>query len=207
MSVKLKWLGHSCFRVEYEGFSVVLDPFAPGSVPGYRDIRETADLVLCSHEHGDHSCREAVKTPETPRENPFQITALSSFHDDQGGTLRGKNTITILAAGDVRVAHMGDIGCMPSALALEQLRGVDAMLLPVGGHYTVGPQEAKAIVDAVQPKVVIPMHYRSERFGYDVIGPVEDFLRLCDNVVRSGSDTAEIVPGMPPQTLVLSYPA
>lgn len=206
LSIQLKWLGHSCFRAECGGFAVVLDPFAPGSVPGYRDIHEQADLVLCSHDHGDHNARDCVKLPEgEPKSNPFKITALSSFHDDQGGALRGKNTITLLEAGGVRVAHMGDIGCMPGGLILEKLQGVDAMLLPVGGHYTVGPREAKAIVDAARPRVVIPMHYRSERFGYSVIGPVEDFLALCGKVVYARSNRVEITSGMEPQTLVLDY--
>ncbi len=205
MSIQLKWLGHSCFRVEYGDYAVILDPFAPDTVPGYRGIQETADLVLCSHGHGDHNYREGVKTPETPRENPFKITTLSAFHDDREGELRGKNTITILEAGGVRAAHMGDIGCMPSQLALDQLHGVDALLIPVGGHYTVGPQEAKEIVDAVEPRVTIPMHYRSPSFGYDVIGQVEDFLELCENVARLDTDTVEIVPGMPRQTLVPAY--
>lgn len=205
MAVTLRWLGHSCFRVEAEGFAVILDPFAPGSVPGCADLHETADLVLCSHDHGDHNCREAVALREGSRKNPFTISTLSSFHDDQNGALRGKNTITILETEGVRVAHMGDIGCMPSQMALDRLHGVDALLLPVGGHYTVGPQEAKAIADAVEPRVTIPMHYRSDSFGYDVIGPVEDFLALCDAVTRCDSNTVEIVPGMPRQTLVLSY--
>lgn len=205
MAVTLCWLGHSCFRVEAGGFAVVLDPFAPGSVPGCADLHETADLVLCSHDHRDHNCREAVALREASRENPFTISTLSSFHDDQNGALRGKNTITILGAEGVRVAHMGDIGCMPSQMALDRLRGVDALLLPVGGHYTVSPREAKAIADAIEPRVTIPMHYRSDSFGYDVIGPVEDYLALCDTVTRCDTSTVEITPDMPCQTLVLSY--
>ncbi len=176
--IKLKWLGHSCFKVSRGDYSVVFDPFEPGSVPGLRDIHERADDVFCSHDHHDHNCREAVALPETPRPSPFKVTTLSSFHDDQQGRLRGKNTITILEADGLRIAHMGDIGGMPSPIALEKLSGVDVMLLPVGGHYTVGPKEAKAIVDATGPKTVIPMHYRSDRFGFDVLGTVEDFCGL-----------------------------
>lgn len=205
--IKLKWLGHSCFRVEFGDFAVILDPFAPGSVPGYRDIRETADLVLCSHDHHDHNCREAVTLRQPPRENPFTVTTLSAFHDDQQGALRGKNTITVLEAGGVRVAHMGDIGHMPGELALEKLRGVDALLLPVGGHFTVGPREAKEIADAVNARVVVPMHYRSQAFGYDVIGPVEDFLKLCQDVAYLDTDELTITPDSPPREVaVLRYP-
>ncbi len=204
MAVKLKWLGHSCFRVECGNFSIVLDPFAPGSVPGCADIRETADLVLCSHEHGDHNYRGGVTIREGGN-NPFRVTEIASYHDDQNGALRGKNIITVLEAEGVKLAHMGDIGCMPGPAALEKLQGADAILLPVGGHYTVGPVEAKAIVDAVHPKTVIPMHYRSESFGFDVIGTVEDFLALCSSVTRLDSDALEIGPNTPEGVVVLTY--
>ncbi len=204
MAVKIQWLGHSCFRVECGDFSIVLDPFAPGSVPGCADIRETADLVLCSHEHGDHNYRDGVTIREGGN-NPFRVTEIASYHDDQNGALRGKNTITVLEAEGVKLAHMGDIGCMPGPVVLEKLRGATAILLPVGGHYTVGPVEAKAIVDAVRPKTVIPMHYRSESFGFDVIGTVEDFLALCGPVTRLDSDTLEIGPDTPEGVVVLAY--
>lgn len=192
MSIQIRWLGHSCFRIERGNYAIVLDPFEPGSVPGLAPIDEKADLVLCSHDHYDHNCRAAVKLPETPRENPFRVTALSSYHDDKQGELRGKNTIYLLEADGIKLVHFGDIGCMPSELILEKLRGADVILLPVGGHYTVGPAEAKAIADAVQPKAVIPMHYRSEAFGFDVLGPVEDFLALCGEHVQAPADTMEI---------------
>lgn len=205
MAIQLNWLGHSCFRVQAHGFTIVLDPFAPGSVPGYRDIDEKADLILCSHDHHDHNYREAVTLITPQKENPFTITTLSSFHDDQEGAQRGSNTITILECDSVRVAHMGDIGCMPGALALEKLSGVDALLLPVGGYYTVGPKEAKVIADAVSPRAVIPMHYRSDRFGYDVIGPVNEFLKLYDSYKTLDGSSVEITPDGPSGVVVLSY--
>lgn len=203
--IKLKWLGHSCFRAESGGFALVLDPFEPGSVPGCRDIRETAGGVLCSHQHHDHNYRAGV-TLEAG-ENPFQVSVVETFHDDCRGAKRGPNLIHILEAGGVRAAHFGDIGCMPEPAQLEQLQNLDAVMLPVGGFYTVGPKEAKAIVDAIRPRVVIPMHYRSESFGFDVLGPVEDFLDLCGGAVRRiEGDTIEITPGMEPQAAVLRYP-
>ena len=201
--MKLKWLGHSCFRVECGDFALVLDPFEPGSVPGCKEIRETAGGVLCSHQHHDHNYIAGVTLKEG--ENPFHVEALDSFHDDCQGAKRGSNRIHILEAGGVRVAHFGDIGCMPSPAQLERLQNLDAVMIPVGGFYTVGPQEAKAIVDAIHSRVVIPMHYRSESFGFDVLGTVEDFLALCGKVRRAEGDTLEITPGMEPEVVVLAY--
>ena len=107
----------------------------------------------------------------------------------------------------LRVAHMGDVGEMPAPEVLEQLKGVDAVMLPVGGFYTVGPQEAKTIADAVEAKVVIPMHYRSDSFGFDVLGPVEDYLDLDSHWMRFDTDTIEIHKDMHHSVAVLTYPS
>lgn len=207
MAIELKWLGHSCFLVECEGYRILLDPFEPGSVPGCRDIQEVADQVLCSHEHHDHNYRAGAMLREDGPENPFTITPLASFHDDCQGQKRGPNIIHLLEAEGLRVAHMGDVGEMPAPEVLEQLKGVDAVMLPVGGFYTVGPQEAKAIADAVEAKVVIPMHYRSDSFGFDVLGPVEDYLNLDSHWMRYDTDTIEIHKNMHHSVAVLTYPS
>lgn len=201
--IELTWLGHSCFRAECAMNIVVIDPFAPGSVPGLRDINEQAHRVLCSHEHHDHNYREGVRC--TLWESEMAIRSYPSFHDDCQGAERGPNKIFILDDCSVRVAHMGDIGCMPSPEVLEALRGVDAMLIPVGGHYTVGPREAMEIVRAAEPRVVIPMHYRSPDFGFDVLRPVEDFLALCGNWRRAEGNRIEICKDTQPGTVVLQY--
>lgn len=229
MAIQIKWLGHSCFLVENNGYRLVLDPFQPGSVPGLPPVQEEADLVLCSHEHFDHNYREGIKAPETqlrcgtressccergisdPTENekegPFRVTALSSYHDDQQGALRGKNTIFLLEAEGMKLIHFGDIGCMPSELVLEKLRGADAVMIPVGGHYTVDAAGAKAILDEVKPRVTIPMHYRSECFGFDVLGTVDGFLELCGaKPARYDGNALELTPETPCQIALLSCP-
>ena len=203
--MEIKWLGHSCFKVTCEGYALVLDPFEPGSVPGLRDVQETADQVLCSHEHYDHNYRQGVALREGGPENPFTITALPSFHDGCGGAERGPNVIHLLEAGGLRVAHLGDLGAMPAPEVLEKLQNLDAVMVPVGGHYTVGPEEAWEVVEALSPRVILPMHYRSDRFGFDVLGPVEDFLDLGGRWVRYDTDTLEIHPGMSRHTALLTY--
>lgn len=204
MGMTITWLGHSCFRVTCGDSIVVLDPYEPGSVPGCGDICETADQVLCSHEHHDHNYRAGVRL--TGRgEGAIQVTALPWYHDDCQGKKRGPSTIYLLEGGGVRVAHFGDVGCMPSEEIVEQLQGVDAALLPVGGFYTVGPKEAKEIVDALQARVVIPMHYRSDAFGFDVLAPVEDFLELDSHWMRYETDTLEIHENMRHSVAVLTY--
>ena len=199
--MKITYLAHSCFIAEEDGYRVVFDPYEPGSVPGAGDVNVTAEMVICSHEHGDHNARECV-TIEEGKPCPFEITRLESFHDDHKGKLRGKNTITILR-GRNSLAHMGDIGCDLTEEQLQELKGVDVLLIPVGGFFTINAKQAKEMADAIGAKVVIPMHYRGKGFGYKVIGTVDAFTKLCENVKTCG-DTIEVTDETEPQTAVLA---
>lgn len=201
--ITVTWHGHSCFTVSSDGYSIVFDPYAPGSVPGLPDLDLTADQVLCSHGHRDHTCPEAVRLTGSSRNNPFSILKIDTWHDDQKGALRGENRIHILEAGGLRIAHMGDIGCMLSTPQLEQLKKLDAVLIPVGGYYTIDALQAKELVHLLSPRIVIPMHYRSDTFGYPVIGRLESYTRLCNDVVNYDSDTIVIDETTRPQTAVL----
>ncbi len=202
--MKLIWNGHSCFTLDTAQGSVVLDPYADGSVPGYAPLRLAADMVLCSHGHKDHGAKELVK--QTRRAVSFQVETIDTFHDPEKGALRGTNTIHIITAEGLRVAHMGDLGCELEPGQKEKLRGLDAMLLPVGGHYTIDAAQASALADELKPRVVVPMHYRGEGFGYDVLGPVEDFLKLRSGVKRYDGNTLELTAATPAQTAVLAFP-
>ena len=201
--MKLIWHGHSCFQIEAEGYSVVFDPYADGSVPGLAPLRLAADAVYCSHGHSDHNAAGLVAL--SGRGCPLQVDTLPSYHDDKLGVLRGRNTIHILSAEGLRAAHLGDLGHMPSKKALETLRGVDALMIPVGGHFTIDAKTARAVADAIRPRVVIPMHYRSGGMGYDVIGTLDAFTDLCGDVRVYDTDTFELGADTPAQTAVLRY--
>ena len=130
--MNLIWNGHSCFTLETAEGSVVFDPYRDGSVPGLSPIRLTADLVLCSHDHRDHGARELVGL--TGRTPSFSVETISTFHDPEGGALRGPDTIHILSAEGMRLAHLGDLGCIPTLEQRDRLRGLDVLLIPVGGR-------------------------------------------------------------------------
>ena len=201
-SISIRWLGHAAYLVSKGAYSVVLDPFAPGSVPGFRDIRETADLVLCSHGHHDHNYAEAV-TLRSGAEPAFTVTKLSAFHDDVQGAKRGPNTIHVLEADGVRIVHFGDLGCDLTPEQIDILQGADVVLIPVGGFYTIDAPQAKAVLDQIKPKTAIPMHYRTDRFGLSAIGALEDFLALCDAPTLLHKDTLTV--GEAEGVVVLDY--
>lgn len=203
--IRLTWLGHSCFVAEYDGYSVVLDPFSDGTVPGLSPIRITADAVLCSHQHRDHNGTETIAVRSSEKECPFTIEKIETFHDAIQGKQRGKNTIHILSAGGLRIAHLGDLGCTLPDEQLSRLEHLDALLLPVGGFYTIDAEQANALVEILSPSVAIPMHYQTATYGLEAIGTLDLFLKDRPDAVFYSGHSIEISRGMKKQTAVLTY--
>lgn len=199
--MKVTWLGHSCFRIEEQGFTVILDPYTKGSVPGYRPLKEEADLVICSHSHSDHCAANEI-TMKHGAKNPFRTDFIDTWHDDAKGAKRGANRITILTSGDLKLVHMGDIGCELTDEQYEKLAGADVLMIPVGGYFTLEPPEIKKMADRINAVVTIPMHYRGMTFGYDVIGDLNAYTDLCDDIQLVGQ-TMEIKKGLQKQTAVM----
>ena len=131
--VKIQWLGHSCFCMEYREYSIVTDPYEDGYVPGLAPLCLSAGAVYCSHGHGDHSAAACVKQTREKAPPDFSVQEFAVPHDHHGGARRGMNTIRQFCFGSLRAAHMGDTGCMPEESTLAALHGCDALLLPIGG--------------------------------------------------------------------------
>lgn len=201
--MKLTWMGHSCFKMESQGYTVILDPYEDGYVPGCAPVRELADAVFCSHEHQDHNAKACVTLKKDGVSSPFQITEIATWHDEVQGAKRGKNCIRIFDDGVYRVAHLGDLGCELEPEQIEQLKNLDAVMIPIGGFYTIDASQAKALIDQIKPRVTIPMHYRGEGFGYDVLGTLEEFTALCDCVVEYPGNSIELNEEMLQQVAVL----
>lgn len=204
--IKIEWFGHSCFRIAKEGYTIVFDPYEDHNVPGLTLKKLQADKVIASHEHGDHNAREKVELSKEKKESPFQITQLESFHDECQGEKRGTNIMTVLESDGIRIAHLGDIGCMPTEEQKEKLMHLDAVLVPVGGYFTMEPNEVRQLMKELDPTVIVPMHYRSEKFGYDVIGTLDAFLQEGDPIVMYDTNELVIKPGMEKQIAVLTCP-
>ena len=181
MEVKLTYHGHACFTLEYRGAKAVIDPYAWGMVPGHPDLHLQANTVYCSHGHGDHNFTQAVEL-NMISPLPWTVAEFETPHDDCGGAKRGMNTVRIFDCGGIRVAHLGDLGCFPDEGLEKALEGIDCMLIPVGGYYTIGCQTACQIIRSAQPKVAIPMHYRTNKTGFDEISHIDDFCKLWNQV-------------------------
>ncbi len=203
--MKITWIGHSCFKIEKDGFTVITDPYEDDNVPGYLPLREEANLVLCSHDHGDHNARDLVTVIEG-KENPFTIDYIDTYHDEVQGAKRGPSRIYILDDGENRIAHMGDIGCDLTLEQMDKLRDLDAMLIPVGGFFTIDGPQAAGLVKELNPRIAIPMHFRdSEKgFGYPDTATVDDFIKEAGDVYISSSSELETTEPQPAQVIVLT---
>jgi L-ascorbate metabolism protein UlaG (beta-lactamase superfamily) len=179
--MEITWLGVSCFRLRGKERTVLTDPYA--KTGGQNMGRPTADIVTVSHPHPNHENVAAVggapKVVDGPGEYEIGgvvITGISTFHDAEGGRKRGKNTAYLIEVEDVVVCHLGDLGHVPSTEQIEAMADVDVLLVPVGGETTINAAQAVEVVNLVEPKIVVPMHYRAEGGAAD-LEPVERFCR------------------------------
>lgn len=187
--MEIQFLGHSCFRIKGREMILLTDPFEPSST-GLKFPKTFADIITVSHSHPDHNFFEGVKGTKR-RPQPFVITGpgeyeiggvgilgISSFHDEVGGKKRGKNTIYIINMDEIKLVHLGDLGHQLAEEQIEEINGVDVLFVPVGGKYTLDSQGAIEVVGKIEPRIVIPMHYKLPGLAFD-LAPVEEFLKLA----------------------------
>ncbi len=203
--MQLTWLGHSCFKLVSAGSAVIFDPYAPDSVPGYPPLQQQADIVLTSHQHDDHNYTKAV-TIINPDTKAFRIDYFDTYHDDVQGAKRGSNRVYIVAAENMRLAHLGDLGCDLTDRQIETLKNIDVLLIPVGGFFTIDGNKAAEIVSLLSPRLTIPMHYKGPGFGYDAISDASQFLSHFPQAVTLSTNTIEITADQPAGVTVLARP-
>ena len=180
--MELTWLGHSCFRLRGRDATVITDP--PDPSLGYTHGRPSANIVTISHDHPGHNFSGVCTPPCTVIAGPGEyevsgvfITGVPTYHDDQDGKARGKNVVYAIAIDEVTICHLGDLGHTLSAQVKEQIGNVDVLLVPVGGQSTVGAAKAAEIAADIEPKIVVPMHYRGALDHTAKLDPVERFLK------------------------------
>ncbi len=194
----LRWLGHSCFLVTSpEGKKLLIDPFAKLAYP---PPAVKADVVLVTHEHLDHNNVAVVKgSPVVIRglKNDgkdwnsidrivagFKIKSFPSYHDTKKGAQRGKNTIFLINIGGLRLVHLGDLGHILPESTVRAIGRVDALMIPVGGHFTIGPEKACKVVGQLKPKLILPMHYKTSVVKLP-IKPVSEFTSTSSFAVKN----------------------
>lgn len=186
----ISWFGHSCFRIETKEApstgsgqaSILIDPFSKNI--GLRSPRIKDDLVLVSHHHYDHDNTEGANPEAMIIDGPGEyekkgvyVRGIFSYHDKEQGKERGPNTMYVVRAEDITVCHMGDFGQASfEKNQLDDIGDIDILMIPVGGKYTLDYKEAVQIIGQIEPKIIIPMHYKVKDLKVDIDGP-EKFIK------------------------------
>ncbi len=178
--MEITWFGKACFRLRGRSNSVLIDPFAPEE--GYRLPRMSASLVTVSHDDPGHNYvrigRDSPYVIQGPGEYEVGgvfVIGVATYHDDKQGTERGKNTAYLIEYEDMAICHLGDLGHLPSQEQIEELDGIDILMIPVGGKEVLTPARAAEVVNLLEPKLVIPMRYRIPDMDRE-LGTVTRFL-------------------------------
>ena len=184
---KIYWAGQSCFQISVSNSrdhsaDIVIDPY--DETIGLKLPNLSADIVLVSHQHHDHNNIKGIKGDPFVIDGPGEyevkgvfIQGISSFHDDSSGKERGQNTIYIIEAEDMRFCHLGDLGQKDlTDEQLEKIDGIDVLMIPVGGKYTIDSSGAQKVISEIEPKIVIPMHYNLPKLKLE-LDEVSKFLK------------------------------
>lgn len=180
--MRITWHGHSCFRIVTKNTTIITDPFSKDI--GLKPPHHEADIVLVSHDHYDHNNISALRgspfvinSPGEYELKEIAISGINSFHDTKQGKERGVNTIFVVEAENIKICHLGDLGQKDlTSEQIEDLGEIDILMIPVGGVYTIDSEEAAAVIGQIEPKIVIPMHYKIPKLSIKLQG-AEDFLK------------------------------
>lgn len=206
--MKIQWLGHSSFLIETNGIKILTDPF--NNSIGYTTIFPDVDIVLISHEHFDHNAVENIPSyKQVIKENGekefkgIKIKGIAGYHDNQKGSLRGKITMFKIQSEDISLLHLGDLGTLLTDEQLKEIGEVDIAMVPVGGKYTIEPEEAWEVIKQLNPKIVIPMHYKTPFLTLDIL-PLDNFLESRSHEEK---DILEITSSTLPGSLqIITFP-
>ena len=208
---EIKFLGHACFRLKGRDATILTDP-VPRSL-GYKVERQKADIVTISHAHAGHTNLDLFSAPPKVVQGPGEyemndvfITGIRTWHDSERGTIHGNNTAYLIDLEEVRICHLGDLGHVLTNEQVEQLSGVDVLIIPVGGGTVLDPARAVEVISQVEPRITIPMQYRTDQ-GDSGREPLEAFLRAMglsdvaarDKLVIRASDLPDV-----PEVVVLT---
>ncbi|MCK4791591.1 MAG: MBL fold metallo-hydrolase [Desulfobacteraceae bacterium] len=193
--MKIRFLGHSCFLIVSDtGIRIITDPYHTGEEFTLTEIKESADIVTVSHEHPDHNNTGAVQgnplvLTKQANVNGMEFTAVQSYHDEAGGKERGGNLIFTFEVDGIKICHLGDLGHQLDDSQLATIGKVDILIVPVGGGFTIDGAGATEVCNQINPKVIIPMHYKTA--GLPFLADIGDFLKGKNNVTNSSGSMVE----------------
>jgi len=214
--MKIKWLAHASFLIEGDGLRIITDPYEPNEIINLPPVTETADIVVRSSNDDEAHCFIETIPPG------FALVTATDIVDT-GATAKGvafsaiwsqesmakdivrDNAMYRFTLEGINITHMGDVGNALTDAQMDALAGTDVLLALVGGHPTIALNDLHDVIERIQPKVVIPMHYRIPGPRFFML-PVTDFTsHYSDEIVEWSNNTeVEITKdSLPNQTRIL----
>ncbi len=196
--VKIIWYGHSMFRLDFIDLKILIDPYSDIGYPlPLRPIE--CDVCIVSHAHPDHcnlniagGAYSLINSEGVFNARGITVNMIKSYHDRKCGADRGINYISVFEYDNVRFAHLGDLGAYDDGL-LKSLGRIDVLMIPVGGYYTIDAYDALEIVRILNPAIVIPMHYKTEKLDKKIpVDTADKFLSGRSNVVYFDNGSCEV---------------
>ncbi len=180
--MEITYIGHSCFKIKGKDISIVIDPYDPKI--GYKLPKLEADLLLTTHDHFDHHNISGVSGYKLLIDGPGEyevsgafVYGIPTYHDDKKGEERGSQTIYMIDIDGFTLIHLGDLGHELSTEMLEKVSKVDVLMVPIGGVYTLDAEKAVNVISAIEPGIVIPMHYKTpDLVGFDKLEGIDKFM-------------------------------
>jgi L-ascorbate metabolism protein UlaG (beta-lactamase superfamily) len=219
-AMKMTWYGHAAFLIETAGLRIILDPYRSPDSGGYLPISEPADLVVVSHENDRYHSHlgqiippfEVVRALELPEGGEVKRgIRFEAVHVFESPERKAEDEVTVVhfRAEGLHVAFLGDLGHPLTPAEVAPLRGADIVLAAAGGPPTIDYPDIPPLLDAIGPRLVLPMHYKTPKINLN-IQPLERFLEFlpADPVVRAGACSIEVQPATLPRRrtiLVLNH--
>ncbi len=181
--MEITYIAHSCFKIKGKDLTIVIDPYDPEKT-FYKLPKLSADLVLSTHDHFDHNFIEGVSdyrmVIDRPGEYELQevyIEGFKVFHDNKNGEERGSSSMFQISMDGLNILHCGDLGHELQKSTLEKILDIDVLLIPVGGTYTIDADVATKVISSIEPGIVVPMHYQTEKTELSKdLDPLKKFL-------------------------------
>jgi len=211
--VEITWYGLSCFRLREQGVTVVCDPFSKKAT-GLTLPRVRADVVTVSHDRPGHNHVKGVtgqpKVLTGPGEYEVKnvlIVGLATYHKAPQESKLGRNIAFFFDFGSFTVGHLGDLGEIPSQKQVEDVTEVDVLLVPVSGERTLDTSKVTEVISMLEPKLVIPMHYRHPGLAPKLAEKLEPVDKLLKELGVSDPEEVSTLKisrsGLPDETKVI----
>lgn len=215
--LSIQWLGHMSFVFSGGGSRILANPFRPGGCTAkYPAPRPNVDLVMVSSFLLDEGAVDGL--PNNPKLiydagvyefQGIKIQGISVPHDRKGGVQFGQNVIWKWSQGGLNIVNLGGAAA-PIGLEQKILLGrPDVLLVPVGGGpKAYNPQEAMQAVQMLNPRLVIPTQYRTDKADAntcDLVG-VDEFLSLMSGATirRWGNSASLTAANLPKDGMIVS---